>query len=252
MPSTLIAPARLGCSRIFLRRMPSGMPGDLKSRSQARKLAVSATPAALKPWRARPPASTRVRMSGPVLGAHPQHDAGIRRLLAPVPVVRVDEAPGGGDRGQRHDARAAVAHLCVRLRGLLEAEHHLGAAIDRDHGLQRHTGAVGDAAHLLDVGGVELADDRHEAPRELLLRRRVHLAALELAAVERDTARHAVRDRLAVGEAALVGRAVDLDAGEVAGGGFAHGRGTLGSGIGIELVLYVLKMQEGIGPGDCI
>ena len=73
----------------------------------------------------------------------------------------------GAGLGQRERRGAAVREM---LLGLLLARRrdHLGAGVHQHHAGERLARAFGDAAHLLDIGRIEILDDRHHGLGALL------------------------------------------------------------------------------------
>src|SRR5947208_1070607 len=130
---------------------------------------------------------------GAVVAAHAEHDGRLRALDLPVPVLRVDEPPSLRGLRQRDDARARlVAGDSAAKLGVAPELEDLRARVEQRDGLEVEPGALGDAAHLLDVGGLEGVHLRHVLADELADGDGVEARALELLRV----VAHAQRDAL--------------------------------------------------------
>ena len=115
-------------------------------------------PAALKPERARPPASVKVRNEGP----------SSRATFSTMPVSAQSfsqsqfwawiNSPVGAELGQNDDTGAAVDHGIAQAR----ACHDLGAGIDQHDIVQIEAGTLGDTTHLIQIGGIEGRYTRYE------------------------------------------------------------------------------------------
>ena len=90
----------------------------------------------------------------------------------------------------------------------------LGARVQEGDRLELDTGALGDAAHLLDVGGVEGLHLRHVLTHQVPDGRRVEPRALELHGVVADAQRDAVGGLPPILPPALAGQPRHLDEGE--------------------------------------
>jgi hypothetical protein len=229
VPGTFAANARFGCSRILRRRI-----GERNARHREVAVAGEEVRAERDPRGVEAVARERAGLGhrqdvGAVLAAHAQHDGGIGRLLPPIPVVGMQESPVRGDGGERHHPGAAILHLLVDLGRFLEAEHHLGAAVHRDDAFERQVRPFRNPAQLLEIGGIEIPDDRDEAPRKPILCGGVDVALGELVAIEGDAAGDALGNRAALGEPAFARGARDFDAGEI-GSRVTHARGVQGEG----------------------
>jgi len=86
---------------------------------------------------------------------------------------------------------------------LARRRHHLGAGVHQHDAGEGSPCALGDAAHLLDIGRVERLDDRHHRVGPLLEMRPVDTVLEQRFGVHRDAALDAVGRRLAVLAAAL-------------------------------------------------
>ncbi|GGG22987.1 hypothetical protein GCM10010964_08910 [Caldovatus sediminis] len=151
---------------------------------------------------------------GAVLAAEAQHHAGPGAFGLPVPVLAVQQRAVGARLGQDDGAGAALGRGAGGGGGLRRAAgelEHLGAAVDQDDVLEGDAGALGDAAHLGDVGGVEGLDPRHEGAGHGAHLRRVLAGRGELRAVVLEGAAHPRLRRLAVGAAAVLRGAGKLD-----------------------------------------
>ena len=182
-----------------------------------------AMPAALRPERARPPASVKVSRSGPSSRRTLQHHRRFGAFALPVPVLGVDEAPRPRRLGQRDEAGAAVGIVVAGEAppqfGPLGELQDLGAGVEQRHVLEGDPGALGDAAHLLDVGGLEALDDREVVANQRGDAGAVERQARELRRIVRRPLADALRRLPAVLAAALARRPGDLDQRE----GLDHG-----------------------------
>ena len=150
---------------------------------------------------------------GPVVAADAQHHAGLGALRPPVPVLSVQQHAVGAGLGQREGGGTAVGKVLFDV-ALARRGDHLRAGVhqhDRGEGFAR---ALGNATHLLDVGGIELLDGGHHPlgatfellPVDAVLQQRlgVHLGATA----------QAIGRRLAMGAAALARAARKVDEGK--------------------------------------
>ncbi len=92
---------------------------------------------------------------------------------------------------------------------------HLGAGVHQHHGGERLARALGDAAHLLEVGWIELLDLRHQPIGAMLQLLPIDAVLQERLGVHLDAAPQPVGRRLAVGAAALARAAGKIDQREV-------------------------------------
>ena len=150
---------------------------------------------------------------GPVVAMDAQQHAGLGALGAPVPVLAVQQHAVGAGFGQGERRGAAVRHLLGFLL-LARRGHHLGAGVHQHHGGERLVGALGDAAHLLDVGRIELLDRRHQRLGAALELGPVDAALQQQFGVHPGAAAQAVGGGLAVHAAALARAAGEVDQGK--------------------------------------
>ena len=149
---------------------------------------------------------------GAVVAAHAEHDGRLRALDLPVPVLRVDEPPSLRGLRQRDDARARlVAGDSAAKLGVAPELEDLRARVEQRDGLEVEPGALGDAAHFLDVGGLEGVHLRHVLADELADGGGVEARALELLRVVAHAQRDALGGLAAVLPAALARRSLHLD-----------------------------------------
>ena len=172
--------------------------------------------------------------------AHAQHDRRLRAFGLPVPVLAVDQFARGTALRQDDRAGAAVVEFLLGLDRLVLDEaclgDDLGAGIDHDDVFERDAGAVGDAAHFLDVMRAEGLDLLGEFGDQRRLGLGIVAELAELAAIEFDRALHAAGHGSAVLAATLIGGAGHIDE----GAGLDHGAYLSGMLTGDRAVVYFI------------
>ena len=160
---------------------------------------------------------------GTLVLLHLEHDAGVRGVQQPVPVLSDQRVAVGAALG-RDGERRALPHAAGVARHLacFRGEHDLGAYVDREHVDVVEPRSFGDAPDLLEVARLEALDRRLVGAR--LGRDRVPAPVRvggEHLAVGVDRTVDQIARLLAVGPPALARSALDLDMGERAHGTLA-------------------------------
>ena len=199
------------------------MPGSPRSASLTSAFVTSPMPLEFIPVLASSPASTTVTKSGPSSCCDLEHDAGVRGVQQPVPVLSDQRVAVGAALG-RDGERGALPHAAGVARDLpcLRREHDLGAHVDREDVDVVEPRPFGDAPDLLEVARLEALDRRLVGAR--LGGDRVPIpvrVGREHLAVGLDRAADAVARLLAVGSPTLARGALDADVGEGAHGTLA-------------------------------
>ena len=157
-------------------------------------------PAPFRPLRARPPASTKVRMSGPLslrtrstiaVSAHSARQSQFwpwisRPLAEREGRISAPVQPSPGSSSAAFSFGAGLGD-------------HFGARVDHDHVFERHAGAGGDAAHFLQVVRRELLDLAREALDQPAARHGVVAQRDQGLAVHGGALADAVRRLLSIG-----------------------------------------------------
>lgn len=157
-----------------------------------------------------------------VVATDMQHDRGVGAFRLPIPVLRIDQPAVGGGARHGDDGGAAVQVVLGALepgpqrRPFGELED-FGAGIQQHHALEIDVGALGDAAHLRHVIGVERLDDRQIGVRQFGHAGATETELFDLPGIMREPEMHPRFRRLAELAAAFPRRPGDLDQRECLG-----------------------------------